>query len=58
MTPATTNKAWLDTWYSMSPTKRLGVPVEIAGAVLYLVSPVASFTTGANLVVDGGYTCY
>ena len=58
MTPATTNKAWQDIWYSMSPMKRMGVPDEMAGGVLYLSSPIASFTTGANLVIDGGYSCY
>ncbi len=58
MTPATSNKAWQDIWFSMSPMKRMGLPEEIAGGVLYLSSPIASFTTGANLVIDGGYTCY
>lgn len=58
MTPATSDKAWMDTWLSMSPTKRLGTPMEVAGAVLYLASDLASFTTGTNLVVDGGYSCY
>ncbi len=58
MTPATTDKAWQDIWFSMCPTKRMGVPEEIAGGVLYLVSPIASYTTGANLVIDGGYSCY
>lgn len=58
MTPATSNKEWMDTWFAMGPTKRLGEAHEVAGAVLYLASPLASFTTGANIVVDGGYTCY
>ena len=58
MTPPTSNKAWQDIWYSMSPMKRMGVPEEMAGGILYLASPIASFTTGANLVIDGGYTCY
>jgi NAD(P)-dependent dehydrogenase (short-subunit alcohol dehydrogenase family) len=30
-------------------------PNEMAGAVLYLVSPAASYTTGVALNVDGGY---
>lgn len=38
------------------PVKRLGDPVEIANAVAFLASPAASLITGANLVIDGGYT--
>ena len=58
MTPSTSNKAWMDTWFAMSPTKRLGTPQELAGAVLYLASSASSFTTGCNIVIDGGYCCY
>jgi NAD(P)-dependent dehydrogenase (short-subunit alcohol dehydrogenase family) len=36
------------------PLGRAGEPEEIVGAVLYLVSDQASFTTGACLTVDGG----
>jgi NAD(P)-dependent dehydrogenase (short-subunit alcohol dehydrogenase family) len=37
------------------PLQRAGEPSEIAGAVLFLVSDAASFTTGACLSVDGGH---
>src|SRR5947207_14315737 len=37
------------------PVARIGVSEEIAAAVLYLASDDAKFTTGASLVVDGGY---
>ncbi len=35
---------------------RLGVPQDIAGPLLFLASPAASFVTGQMLFVDGGYT--
>jgi NAD(P)-dependent dehydrogenase (short-subunit alcohol dehydrogenase family) len=34
---------------------RMGHPVEIAGPVLFLLSDDASFITGTDLPVDGGY---
>jgi NAD(P)-dependent dehydrogenase (short-subunit alcohol dehydrogenase family) len=35
---------------------RIGKPVDVAGAVLFLASPAASLITGETLLVDGGWT--
>ncbi len=41
---------------AIQPTGRLGTAEEVANAAAFLVSPAASWITGENLVVDGGYT--
>lgn len=41
-----------------TPMGRLADPMEIAGPVVFLLSEAASFCTGADLVVDGGFTCW
>jgi len=40
---------------AMAPMRRLGTPVEIAEAVVWLCSDAASFVTGHTLAVDGGF---
>ncbi len=40
---------------SRTPLKRWGTPEDLAGGVLYLSSPIASFVTGTVLAIDGGY---
>ena len=39
-----------------TPLRRLGLPSDIANAVLFLLSGRASFITGVDLIVDGGWT--
>lgn len=46
-------------WESKVPMNRMAEPKEFVGSLLYLASQSASsYTTGENLVVDGGYQCW
>jgi len=38
------------------PLGRIGDPVDVAGVVVFLASPAASLITGANLLIDGGWS--
>lgn len=55
--PAKIDPEILNLRYMLTPMHRFGFPEELAGAVAYFLSDAASFTTGADLVMDGGYTC-
>ena len=55
MTKVTTaNPKRLEGAIARIPLKRLGTPQDMAGAALFLASPLASYVTGQTLVVDGG----
>ena len=45
-----------DYWCARIPMGRMGTPKEISTGVLYLAADSASYTTGCNLIMDGGYT--
>ena len=51
-------KEFHDDWRRDTPMGRLAEPREICGAVVFLASPAASFITGHDLVIDGGFTCW
>jgi sorbose reductase len=44
-------------WRSMIPMGRNGLAKELKGAYVYLVSDASSYTTGTDILIDGGYTC-
>ena len=55
---------WIDTAFAVyqgadavqQPAGRVGTPLDIAGMVLYLCSPMAGFITAENICIDGGMT--
>lgn len=55
-TVTTSNPARLAAFEERIPLRRLGRPDEIANAILFLASPLASYVVGQTIVVDGGLT--
>ncbi|KAG0167093.1 hypothetical protein DFQ28_006681 [Apophysomyces sp. BC1034] len=45
-------------WESETPMGRMGKPHELKGVVTFLASDAASFVTGSEIIVDGGYTAW
>lgn len=50
-----TNAGERDEKIALTPLRRIGKPIEVAYGVLFLASDEASFVTGAELVIDGGF---
>ena len=50
------NPELLTKWKALTPLGRLGTPRELTGAYVYLSSEACSYTTGTDIMVDGGYS--
>ena len=48
----------IEKWNEMAPLGRMGRPEELQSICVYLAGDTSTFTTGADFVVDGAFTCF
>ena len=44
-------------WQPLFPLHRMAQPEELTGAMIWLCSKTATYMTGGEVTIDGGYTC-
>ena len=54
--PALSDPAFREKVLNHIPLGRIGDPIDVAGTVVFLASPAAAMITGANILVDGGWS--
>jgi len=47
----------IEQWNQMAPLRRMGKPEELQSICVYLAGDTSSFTTGADFIIDGAFTC-
>jgi len=51
-------KSLIEQWNAMAPYGRLGKPEELQSIIVYLAGDTSSFTSGADFIIDGAFTCF
>lgn len=52
------NQTFVDRYSQRVPMARMGEPIDLCGALVYLMSDASGYVTGQNMIVDGGLTVW